>query len=133
MLRAGAPANVTLTGTNFTGATAVRFGGSTGIATPTFTVVSATSIRANVPAGMASPSAAIAVIIAPGAIIKRQDGTVQVRNDATARSLAVNYLDIAYGEDNANFADYSSNGFVAGPVRDASSGNQVTVAWIEKH
>lgn len=79
-----------------------------------------------VPQNPPSHKAAIAVIIAPGAIIKRQDGTVQVRNDATARSLAVNYLDIAYGEDNANFADYSSNGFVAGPVRDASSGNQVT-------
>jgi hypothetical protein len=42
---------VTLTGTGFTWATAVRFGG---VAQPTFTVVSATQITTTVPAGAAS-------------------------------------------------------------------------------
>lgn len=65
---------------------------------------------------------AIAVVIAPGAILTRQDGTVQVRSTPTATSQPVNYLDVVHGEDNANFADYATNGFIAGPVRNAGSG-----------
>lgn len=59
---------------------------------------------------------AIAVIIAPGAVLTRQDGTAQVR-DAAGVSQPTNYLDNANGEDNANFVDYAGNGFIAGPVR----------------
>lgn len=68
---------------------------------------------------------AIAVVIAPGAILTRQDGTVQLRSSAPAPGQAAHYLDNAHGEDNANFGDYTSNGFIAGPVRDAASGNIV--------
>jgi hypothetical protein len=68
-------------------------------------------------------SGAVAVIIAPGAAITRRDGTAQQRSDAAAMANPVNYLDIAYGQDNADFVDYSaSNGFIGGPVRDADSG-----------
>jgi len=66
---------------------------------------------------------AIALIIAPGAILTRQDGTAQERNNPPGVGQAVHYLDNALGEDNANFADYTSNGFIAGPVRNAASGD----------
>src|SRR5262249_54990152 len=65
---------------------------------------------------------AIAVIIAPGPILRRNDGTLQDRS-AAGENLAVNYLDIANvgsNEDNANFVDGNANGFINGPVRDAS-------------
>ncbi len=84
-------------------------------------------------------SGVVAVIFAPGTILRRQDGTQQARgcggdttctttgvcsNAATPKCNSVNYLDIALGEDNANFADVSvapgTNGFIKGMVRDAS-------------
>lgn len=65
---------------------------------------------------------AIAVIIAPGAILTRQDGTVQVRTNAAGPVQPVNYLDYAHNEDNANFLDYADNGFIAGPVRSNTTG-----------
>lgn len=62
-------------------------------------------------------SGVAAVIIAPGPPLGDQRrGTVAERNDPH------NYLEAAAGEDNADFADNSLNGFIAGPVRD-SSGN----------
>lgn len=67
---------------------------------------------------------AVAIVIAPGATLVRQDGTAQVR-DATGSSQAINYLDNAFGEDNVNFTDYATNGFIAGPVRNAASGEVI--------
>lgn len=84
-----------------------------------------------------TPSGVIAVIIAPGGILKRQDGTDQVRDcsgagcnsngtcvsTATAKCNPVNYLDILSGtEDNAAFTDGSAtDGFIQGVIRDASN------------
>lgn len=59
----------------------------------------------------------VAVIIAPGPPLGDQRrGTVAERNDPH------NYLEAAAGEDNADFADNSLNGFIGGPVRD-NTGN----------
>jgi type II secretory pathway pseudopilin PulG len=65
------------------------------------------------------PSGVIAVVIAPGAVIKRQgSATVQDRSTAGINDPR-NYLDTALGEDNADFIDGAdANGFIAGPVVD---------------
>jgi hypothetical protein len=60
-----------------------------------------------------------AVVIAPGSSITRQDSITQVR-DAANQNNAVNYLDIAFGEDNQNFVDGNTNGFIAGPIKNAA-------------
>lgn len=57
-----------------------------------------------------------AVIISPGTVLVRQDAVQQVR-DAVNQNSAVNYLDIALGEDNQAFNDGSANGFIMGPVK----------------
>ncbi|MFW5431178.1 MAG: hypothetical protein ACKE5M_06605 [Methylophilaceae bacterium] len=62
----------------------------------------------------------VAVVIAPRAALVRQDLVLQVRNGATNQTNAENYLDIALGEDNQNFVDSNTNGFIMGPVKDAS-------------
>lgn len=62
----------------------------------------------------------IAVVIAPGApLIRFGDTSMQDRSPGGENSPA-NYLDRTSGEDNANFIDSSSNGFIAGPIRDAA-------------
>ncbi len=83
-----------------------------------------------------TPSGAIAVIIAPAAVLQRQDvGTPQDRSctvgvncdvnercttsppSATPKCNPVNYLDISGTEDNANFIDGdNTNGFINGNV-----------------
>lgn len=69
-------------------------------------------------------SAAAAVIIAPGAVLQRQDsGTAQDRSSGGVNT-ASNYLDIAtvggITEDNADFTDSSStNGFIQGRILDS--------------
>lgn len=70
----------------------------------------------------------VAVIIAPGDILQRQDGLQQDRSSAGINT-ASNYLDIAsvggITEDNANFTDSSSaNGFIQGRIKD-SNGNLI--------
>jgi Tfp pilus assembly protein PilX len=68
----------------------------------------------------------VAVIFSPGPAITRQDGYTQSR-DSSGINTAKNYLDVALGEDNADFVDgstSSSNGFILGPVKD-SSGNDI--------
>ncbi|RPI46686.1 MAG: hypothetical protein EHM59_06785 [Betaproteobacteria bacterium] len=66
-------------------------------------------------------SAAIAVVIGPGAVLTRQGGAAQARDDAASMSNPVNYLDTAFSEDNANFVDHDdTNGFISGPIRSAS-------------
>jgi len=72
----------------------------------------------------ASGGGVVAVIISAGAPINRQDGYVQNRNGVGINT-AANYLDIAYGEDNANFSDNNSNGFIIGPVKDGA-GNVIS-------
>ena len=65
-------------------------------------------------------TAAIAVIIAPGEPLIRQDGIAQSRSAANANA-AVNFLDIGNGEDNATFVNKSTDGFINGTVRDADN------------
>lgn len=62
-----------------------------------------------------------AVIIAPGAPLVRQDALVQDRSSLN-EDLASHYLDIAFGEDNQNFIDGTTNGFIAGSVKAADGG-----------
>ncbi len=80
--------------------------------------------RVNAPAQW-TPSGAIAVVIAPGNPLKRQDGLVQSRGGAcetaSTPSCARNYLDVGLGEDNATFYDgptlsNRADGFIAGKV-----------------
>jgi len=63
---------------------------------------------------------AIAVIIAPGDSLIRQDGISQSRTVANAND-AKNFLDVGDGEDNATFADGDTNGFINGVVHDADT------------
>ena len=60
-----------------------------------------------------------ALIIAPGASFRRADGVTQIRSLAN-QNLAVHYLDNTFGEDNQNFVDANVNGFISGPIRDAT-------------
>jgi hypothetical protein len=62
----------------------------------------------------------VAVIIAPGQALVRNDGLIQSRATALERDDPQNYLDIAFGEDNALFTNSSTDGFVSGYVRDAA-------------
>jgi hypothetical protein len=61
-----------------------------------------------------------AIVISPGAALTRQDGVIQNRN-AAGYNNPVNYLDIANGEDNQDFINWSSNGFIQGPIKDAGN------------
>ncbi|MBS1141299.1 MAG: hypothetical protein H6R13_2752 [Proteobacteria bacterium] len=61
----------------------------------------------------------IAVIIAPGPPLQRlNDAAIQDRSPAVENNPA-NYLDETATEDNADFTDSGTNGFVGGIVRDA--------------
>lgn len=78
--------------------------------------------------GGAAATGVVAVIIAPGEILHRQDGVQQDRSIGGINT-ANNYLDIATvggnTEDNANFVDGSSNkGFIQGRIKD-SNGNVI--------
>lgn len=79
-----------------------------------------------------SNDAIIAVIIAPGKALVRDDGSVQRRTTGSEMLDATNYLDIAYvgtavEEDNKNFvnSDPGDNGFINGPIYNAA--NQIIV------
>ena len=66
-------------------------------------------------------SGAIAVIISPGAVIQRQgSATIQDRSTAGVNN-PINYLDVGSGEDNKDFVDSNTNGFINGFVYDASA------------
>jgi hypothetical protein len=70
---------------------------------------------------VATYGGAVALIIAPGAALRREDGVTQTRSTTAATLAPVNYLDVAFSEDNANFGDYdANNGFIAGPIRNAA-------------
>ena len=76
--------------------------------------------------GSATPSSGVvAVIIAPGPPIKRQDGLQQQRTGDTVNDPR-HYLDTILVEDNADFDEISnkSNGFFNGPVFDPNDPNQ---------
>jgi hypothetical protein len=65
-------------------------------------------------------SAVVAVIIAPGESLQRTDIT-QDRSEASGDpNDPVNYLDTAFGEDNATFEHGTLNGFINGEVRDGN-------------
>lgn len=63
-------------------------------------------------------SGLVAVVISPGVAITRQDGVNQVRDTPANQNNAINYLDIALGEDNSNFINGNTNGFIKGPIKD---------------
>ncbi len=64
---------------------------------------------------------AVAVIIAPGNILTRSDKSSPQDRSNTGINDPQNYLDIALGKDNANFADSSStNGFIQGIIKDSN-------------
>ena len=71
-------------------------------------------------ADFAAGTGAAAIIFSPGAPLTRQDGVIQDRSPA-GNNNPINYLDIANGEDNQNFVDKLSNGFIQGPIKDASN------------
>jgi hypothetical protein len=56
-----------------------------------------------------------AVVIAPNAPLTRLDNVVQSRASGF-ENIANNYLDIANGEDNADYFDGTTNGFISGKV-----------------
>lgn len=56
-----------------------------------------------------------AVVISPGATLTRLDNVIQNRT-AAFENVANNYLDIAIGEDNADFIDGTTNGFISGEI-----------------
>jgi len=63
---------------------------------------------------------AIAVVIAPGESLTRQDSISQTRSSADA-NVAVNFLDVGNGEDNSSFINRNADGFINGIVRDAAN------------
>lgn len=68
-----------------------------------------------------------AVIISPGQALTRSDGVVQNRTSAN-QNIAIHYLDIALGEDNADFSDVdANNGFIAGPIKVMQINQMVTI------
>ena len=71
-------------------------------------------------ADFAAGTGAAAIIFSPGAPLTRQDGVVQDRSPS-GNNNPINYLDIANGEDNQNFVDKLSNGFIQGPIKNASN------------
>ena len=57
----------------------------------------------------------VALLIAPHAPLKRNDGTQQIRSQANELT-AAHYLDIAFGEDNATFSENTTDGFITGEI-----------------
>jgi len=62
----------------------------------------------------------VAVVFSPGVAIERQDAVNQVRDDAVNQNNPINYLDVALGEDNQNFINSNTNGFIKGPIKAAN-------------
>ncbi len=75
----------------------------------------------------ATPSTGVvAVIIAPGGPIQRQDGLLQDRSAANLNN-PLHYLDNIASDDNADFDEIvtKTNGFFAGPARDPADPGQL--------
>ena len=67
------------------------------------------------------PSGVVAVIIAPGAPLRREGAASLQDRSAAGVSNPINYLDVGNGEDNADFIDSSAtDGFINGPVLDVN-------------
>jgi hypothetical protein len=59
-----------------------------------------------------------AVVIAPGSVLTRSDSLIaQNRMIGALQNIASNYLEVALGEDNANFVDGGLNGFISGEIK----------------
>jgi type II secretory pathway pseudopilin PulG len=67
-----------------------------------------------------TPSGTIAVIVSAGAVIQRQGSATTQDRSAVGVNNPINYLDVGNGEDNAVFTDGTTDGFINGPVYDAS-------------
>ena len=63
----------------------------------------------------------VAVIISPGKELVRDDGLIQSRTTVAEIDDPQNYLDIAFGEDNAAYINSNVDGFIVAPVRNAAS------------
>ena len=81
------------------------------------------------------PSGVVAVIIAPGRVVQRLGAGAPQDRSAAGINNPVNYLEIAAsGEDNAVFADLTTDGFIHGPIYDPA-GNAIvndriiTITW----
>lgn len=81
----------------------------------TFGTITVRDSAGNVVQDATGSSGAVAVIISVGMPITRQDATVQSRILANENN-AVHYLDNALGEDNANFVDGGTDGFIKGII-----------------
>ena len=71
-------------------------------------------------------TAAIAIVIAPGNSLTRQDGIIQnrtVANYDNAQHYLDNFdsVDNSKDEDNSNYVESSANGFISGLIKDANS------------
>jgi type II secretory pathway pseudopilin PulG len=72
-------------------------------------------------------SGLVAVIVSPGQALTRLDGLVQSRSAANQNN-SMHYLDIAFGEDNANFDEGNTNGFILGPIKVMQNNQMVTIS-----
>lgn len=66
-------------------------------------------------------SGAVALLIAPGEVLQRTDKSAPQDRSATGINSPENYLDIANGEDNANFTDSLLDGFIQGKIKDTNN------------
>jgi hypothetical protein len=71
-----------------------------------------------------STSGAVAIIIAPGEVLQRTDKSTPQDRSLAGINSPENYLDIANGEDNADFIDSQINGFIQGKIKD-TNGNLI--------
>lgn len=62
----------------------------------------------------------VAVVISPGVVLVRGDGLTQRRSTVAEIDDPQNYLDIAFGEDNATYVNSDADGFITAPVRNAA-------------
>jgi type II secretory pathway pseudopilin PulG len=69
-------------------------------------------------------SGLVALVIAPERVLTRSDGLHQYRSSANI-NVAQHYLDIVSNEDNADFVDATSNGFVVANVQNQNTINDV--------
>ena len=61
-----------------------------------------------------------AIVLSAGVAIRRQDNIDQVRDNAANQNNPINYLDIAFGEDNQGFINGDIDGFIKGPIKDVN-------------
>lgn len=72
-------------------------------------------------------SGLVAVIVSAGQPLTRADGLAQSRSSANQNN-PTHYLDFAFGEDNANFIDGATNGFILGPIKVMQNNQMVTIS-----